>query len=215
MIIGPMADKSNDPTLKKIFSSLLNGQFTAWPKNILAADFLQVVSRNELAPLVYYFLKKTSSLEAWPKSICSFVEQEAKRQALIEDRRQIQISQALETLATQSVPSLLFKGSALAFLNYPTSGLRPRCDTDILVHPRDVDKASRALLDLGYLQENMISGDLVSYQCAYSKTDSLGIQHVFDLHWKVSNPQLFADNLVMRHRLGRSLPCVMTNSMPS
>jgi hypothetical protein len=41
----------------------------------------------------------------------------------------------------------------------------------------------------------LVSGDLVMYQAPYAKPDRSGVRHVIDLHWNVSNPQIFAQAL--------------------
>ena len=40
-----------------------------------------------------------------------------------------------------------------------------------------------------------MSGDLVMYQAPYSKTDRRGVRHMIDVHWRISNPQIFASAL--------------------
>jgi hypothetical protein len=55
---------------------------------------------------------------------------------------------------------------------------------------------SSALRTLGYEQAQAIStGEFVSHQVAFERTDGHGLQHVIDLHWKAVNPQLLADAL--------------------
>jgi len=53
-------------------------------------------------------------------------------------------------LAAAGVPSLIFKGFALAILNYRDLGARPMEDLDLIVDPDQVDDAVRALEPMGF-----------------------------------------------------------------
>lgn len=100
------------------------------------------------------------------------------------------------TLASAGVPALLLKGAALAYTVYPQPWMRPRIDTDLLVRHGDVPPASRALASMGYVRSDALStGELVSHQIAFERTDANGVHHVIDLHWKVLNPQIVANAL--------------------
>jgi len=48
---------------------------------------------------------------------------------------------------------------------------------------------------LGYRPHEHVSGELVSYQAIYDKSLNGVTVHTIDLHWRVANPQLFADVL--------------------
>jgi hypothetical protein len=48
---------------------------------------------------------------------------------------------------------------------------------------------------LGYERPPETSGELVSYQSHYHKSDRHGVAHAFDVHWKISNVQALADRL--------------------
>ena len=104
------------------------------------------------------------------------------------------LQSVLAALHTDGVPALVFKGSSLAYTIYPQPWLRSRLDTDVLIRKEDVTAASRVLEQCGYMRSDAIStGELVSHQIAFTRIDENGIRYVIDLHWKTSNPQLFAD----------------------
>jgi hypothetical protein len=90
------------------------------------------------------------------------------------------------------VRPVIFKGTALAYTIYEKPELRPRCDSDLFIKTEDREQVAEVMKDLGYAKIPSNDGDLISYQFSFTKTDSAGIDHVFDFHWRVSNPQLFS-----------------------
>ena len=90
---------------------------------------------------------------------------------------------------------MLLKGAALAHTHYVTPELRRRGDTDMLIRPRERIVAREVLRDLGYQPLNLTSGSFVSYQFSVSKVDALGLQHAVDVHWRLSNRQVFGTTL--------------------
>jgi hypothetical protein len=109
---------------------------------------------------------------------------------------QRELRRVLASMAAAGVPALLMKGSALAYSIYHQPWLRPRTDSDVLVNRGDLAAASRALEEIGYRRTDALStGELVSHQVAFERTDAHGAQHVIDLHWKVVNPQMLAESL--------------------
>jgi hypothetical protein len=109
-------------------------------------------------------------------------------------RRDLQT--VLSALAVAGVPALVIKGTALAYTVYSEPWLRPRTDTDLLVRFEDVPSASRVLEACRYVRSDALStGELVSHQVAFERTDPHGVHHIIDLHWKIVNPQVLADVL--------------------
>jgi len=89
-------------------------------------------------------------------------------------------------------PPIVFKGQALAHCLYPHSWLRPRGDVDVLV-PGDDDAALAPLLEAaGYRRGVAIDGGLVMTQAVYRRT-ATGIEHSWDVHWRISNRPALAD----------------------
>ena len=114
--------------------------------------------------------------------------------------RELFVSRNLNTtvaaLTEGGVPVLVTKGSALAYTVYKHPWLRPRVDTDLLVRQTDVAAAGRILQNCGYVRSAALStGELVSHQIAFERTDANDVRHVIDLHWKIVNPQVLADTM--------------------
>ncbi len=98
-------------------------------------------------------------------------------------------------LSRQRVHAAVIKGAALAHTIYSAPHLRPRCDTDILIDRCDAAVVARTLADLGYAAEVETSGDLVTFQSHFTRTDVSGVPHAWDVHWRVSNAHAVADIL--------------------
>jgi len=119
----------------------------------------------------------------------------AVQQAAIDGRLAAETRRVLEALARAGVPSLVTKGASLAFTHYPYPCLRPRTDTDLLIRARDTETAFRVLESLQYDALDMTRGDLLLHQRTYIKADSLGLRHVYDVHWKLAAPRVAAELL--------------------
>jgi putative nucleotidyltransferase-like protein len=106
-----------------------------------------------------------------------------------------EIAQVLEALAADHVVPIVLKGAALAYTVYPSPTMRPRVDTDLLIG-RDQIAATRDLLTRrGYVEATMSDGEFVFGQFHMAKVDGWGVEHVFDVHWRISSQSLFASVL--------------------
>ncbi len=128
-----------------------------------------------------------------------------KDDAAIELVRKHEMVRVLDALARARVTVLVLKGTALAYSIYPAPVLRPRADTDLLIRSGDRDSVARTLETLGYRIPNAVSGELVSYQRGYTLRDRFVIDHVLDVHWRISNAQLFSLALDFDELLSRSI----------
>jgi hypothetical protein len=103
-----------------------------------------------------------------------------------------ELSSVIDALQQSGAATLLFKGTALAYTLYPHPHIRPRADTDLFVAPARAAPVGAVLERMGYTRAPLVTGDLVMYQAVYSRTDARGVPHTIDLHWRISNPQIFA-----------------------
>ena len=170
----------------------------------LEAQLRASVAYHGIGPLLSQKLARTDS--RWPGALeflCAA--RPDKREAAIELLRRHELERVLTALAGSGVCVLLLKGAALAYSLYPSPTLRPRMDTDLLVRETQRATAEQILVDLGYSKPNAISGRLVRYQCGYARRDRFGIDHLLDLHWRISNTQLFSRALDFEELWQRSL----------
>jgi hypothetical protein len=103
-----------------------------------------------------------------------------------------EIAQVLDSLAGRHVFPILLKGTALAYTVYPSPSMRPRLDTDLLIARDQVDLTRDVLSDRGYVEATMTRGEFVFGQFHMTKVDGWGVEHVFDIHWRISSQSLFA-----------------------
>src|SRR5512132_3549963 len=115
-----------------------------------------------------------------------------RRDILLDAVRVHELGRVANALEAAGIGPIVFKGAALAHTHYSESWLRPRLDADLLVADTDRARAAEVFESLGYDRPPIASGDLVSYQAMFVRTDAFGIEHVVDLHWRMANPQLVA-----------------------
>lgn len=162
---------------------------------ISTGDFLAACADHGVAPLVYRQLHQSHALAACPTPLQTALTHQVHLHAAMDALREQELRTVLAALGTRGVQPLLMKGTPLAYTHYPAPDLRPRSDTDMLIDRSDVESVHRVMLDLGYTPSNAVSGELIMHQRLYTKAGTHGVNHVYDMHWKVSNPVLFADLL--------------------
>jgi hypothetical protein len=112
----------------------------------------------------------------------------------------------LEAFRAIGITPLIMKGSALAYSHYPAPAIRARCDTDLLI-PRDArEAADQVFSEAGFAKRFGITGNFISNEAAYSRTDGFGFDHTFDVHWKINNAQVFARMFGYDDLLERAVP---------
>jgi hypothetical protein len=156
-----------------------------------ARAFVGEVSRQGLLPVV------ADRLATWsvPRPLSEALQVQASGFVAADLLRERELRRALDALAVRRVRPVLFKGAALAYTHYARPDLRPRDDSDLLVRPEVRETAHHTLIGLGYRPPRHVTGALVSYQAIYEKVlDGVAV-HTIDLHWRLANPQLFADVL--------------------
>jgi hypothetical protein len=151
-------------------------------------------------------LRGAGTLDRWPRQFIDAFAVAERAAVVVDCLRQVEVTRVLDSLSASSISTLIFKGAALAHLYYPAPRLRERADTDLLVPFSDVASLDRALTGLGYTRQQETSGQLVSYQSHYDKEDRAGVCHAFDIHWKVSNRQAFADCVSFEELWERRIP---------
>ncbi|HYM23841.1 MAG TPA: nucleotidyltransferase family protein [Vicinamibacterales bacterium] len=154
--------------------------------------FVAAACRQNLGPLVYRALHRTGAWERQPESARARLTQSAAEAALI-DRIRLDADRAvIAALIDEGIEPLLFKGAALAHLRYADSWLRPRADTDLLIRHGDRDAAARVFERRGFVRAAHPAGSHVTHQFTYTSI-AHGIGAQYDVHWKIADPQAFAD----------------------
>jgi hypothetical protein len=166
----------------------------AWPDiDMLAAERLYDIAREQgVHLLVAERLWQRGGLNDCPEVLRDRLVLSLRNQLAVEEIARRELREVLVALADAGIVPLLFKGTALAFTHYHDAALRPRFDTDLLIEASEIDIAAATLERLGYERGPFVAGDLVMYQAPFSRSDRRGVRHTFDVHWKISNPQVFA-----------------------
>lgn len=185
-----------DRELDQLLNGVLRGEATPWPRRPgedYARRLLERAAYHGVEALLHQRLRTAAAAPDWPATALEPLRQRAFAQAGVAALQQAELRRVLAHLHQRGLRPLLMKGAALAHSHYAYPHLRPRGDTDALV-PRDsVAPLQAALEELGYKRNLSIAGELVMYQLCLERRDSdAGLTFVFDVHWRISNPQLFA-----------------------
>lgn len=179
---------------EELLAAALRGEGAPWPANADAAfEALLVESAREHG--VTALLTTTRALHSWPNHLQQAFRNARRDEAVIEAIRRDALQQVTAAFRKAEIESLVIKGAQLAYTHYPQPWLRPRADTDLLIDAEDRERAGITLRALGYVPKHQISGALVAHQQQFERADRYGLTDTIDLHWKVTNPHLFADVL--------------------
>jgi hypothetical protein len=182
--------------LDTVLRMVLLGNPVDWPETAQESDrsrFLETTFQHGIQPLLYYNLVEAKCLRLWPEDITIALKNESVLQTIHHAMLKHELRQILSALAKANIFPLLIKGTPLSYTHYAFPYLRPHCDTDLLIQKCDLESAIDILIDLSYVGSNAVTGDLVSHQVTYTKEIKAGIRFQLDLHWKLTNPHLFAD----------------------
>jgi hypothetical protein len=112
------------------------------------ADWTALVQQSvlhRLGPIVYWYLNQACPGTV-PEGLRGQFHQSAVRNLLAT----AELLRLLEIFEAASIPLVPFKGPALAWSLYEDSALREMSDLDVLVRPRDADRAIALLRSQGY-----------------------------------------------------------------
>lgn len=108
---------------------------------------------------------------------------------LVTRRRTVDHRNVLSRLQEAGIETLVLKGVALGSMVYPDPGTRPSSDIDVLIRPRDYDRA----MDL--IESDGMRTDYLQFDRAVIRRfrHSAGVEltgHAFDLHWRLLSERL-------------------------
>lgn len=180
--------------VQQLLRRILAGEQPAWPAESLAGQedlFLQLSAFHGLRVLVYQQLRPTKAWQGWPAGVRQALQETAENCQVLTLRREYEAARVLAALTDAGIPALLLKGAAISHTHYPQPFWRERGDTDIWIPPSQREAACTVLQHLGWVPVHE-PRDPVSYQMDFLFRDGLDIVHSIDLHWRISNMQLFA-----------------------
>ena len=145
-----------------------------------------------IAPLLYVSLRETGRLEAQAPQVRAALGRVAREAMLVEPVLDEDMHRVLDALAAEGIRPLVFKGAALAHTHYAEPWLRPRVDVDLLIRRDEAPRAANILERLGYARATRPTGDHVTHQFTYLGASG-GVPTAYDVHWRIADPQAFAD----------------------
>ncbi|MBK9294674.1 MAG: nucleotidyltransferase family protein [Oligoflexia bacterium] len=180
---------------QKVIQQAANSTTVTWDESDAGFQkfLLDELKKNHLLPLLNYWLEQNVLTQTCPSSVKQALKLEVARETfLIDIRKHALIKLGLE-FKKNNIPFLVLKGAALSYTIYPRPGLRAHGDIDLFISEKNRQLAFQVFKSLGYRQENMTYGQQAGHQCAFSKLEHHGYNLVFDLHWKLSNINYFAN----------------------
>ncbi len=184
-------DECYQEIIKDIF---VRGSFT-WESDIpieFQNYFLTRTRNDGIQLLIYEKIANSSEWKNRPLGLIEALSAAAKNDAIIDGLRQQDFVQLAQTLSEKGIEPILLKGAALSLSHYPASYLRTRSDTDFFIPENSIENLRRIASDQGYRFEEFMGGKFTQYQQSFSGKDALGVNHIYDAHWRLCNPQLFA-----------------------
>lgn len=181
-----------------IQSTAESGSGDAW-----GVEMVDAARRHAVAPLLYAAMRRCE-LAATPEARDALA-RTAREEALLERVQHDELVAVLESFGDAGVPVVVFKGAALAHSAYDEPWHRPRADTDLLVRREDAARAAAALERLGCRRVPRPSGEYVTHQFTYA-SGRAEVGALYDVHWKIADPQVFADVLTFDEIAGRARP---------
>ena len=198
-------DRPASPTEAGL-AALLRGERIKWSAfGLTADDFLAACALHDLTSLVNQRVSGWAREAGWPAALCTELARQARLRTALELVRRRETVSVLERFAFADVLPILIKGTPLAYTIYERPESRPRCDTDVVVARREVDAARAVLASLGYTEPNACHGELLG-QVRFERRDRLGVEHAFDLHWRISSQSVFADVLTHEELAAHAVP---------
>jgi Uncharacterised nucleotidyltransferase len=184
---------TRDPTRRLATLLSLGRDEGAW-RGSVDQELLAAARRHDVALLLYRALHERGAWDVQPDAVRDALTAMA-REAIAVDQMRVATDRAvIATLVSAGLAPLLFKGAALAHTLYPEAWVRSRVDADLLIRQRDGAAAAASLEAAGFARVPRPTGHHVTHQFTYAKTTH-GQRLEYDIHWKIADPQVFADVL--------------------
>lgn len=192
-------------TAETLITEALRGERAPWPAlagEEFASRLIERATYHGVQQLLHDFL---SPADHWPDSVRGALREESIARAMWELRHEQVLRQAIEALTAAGLPSVLIKGSALAYGLYPNPVLRTRGDTDLIVDPDKMRNADRVLTSIGFASERGSGADVVSYHSVYSRVASDGTLHTIEVHSRIGISRLLSNLFPFEDLLARAV----------
>ena len=149
---------------------------------------IQLAIRHDIAPLLYYRLKKFDRIADVPPTFIQRLQEIYFYNAARNMRLYSDFSEVCNVLTGQGIEVIALKGLHLAEMVYGDVALRQMRDMDLLVRRQDLPRAQDALLEMGYGPESRAR---IEEQCLtqhhlvpFTKRGAPPIE----IHWSITPP---------------------------
>lgn len=191
-----------DSGFRTIYQDIFIRIFTqgnfSWPEGLpenFSQYFLHQTRTDGIQLLIHERVSETAGWSSWPSAVRSEFSAAAQNDAIVDILRQQDFAELHGALAQENIRPILLKGAALSLTHYPSSYLRPRSDTDFLIPAGSLARLTPLMERKGYRSEISTGREYGSYQISFSRKNAAGINVIYDVHWKLCNPELFASAL--------------------
>lgn len=196
-------------------AAVLRGERTPWPTALSTPEqMVEACAREGVTCLVHERLSSAHADSDWPPEVRHALARASRNATAVELLRRRELVAVLDVLVAHDIRPLLLKGAPLAYTAYTTPASRPHDDVDLMLRRSDIERAAPVLAARGYAAPPFCDGELLFCQTQLSRTDTLGVTHVLDLHWKVSTQSVFADLLTYDelHQASQPVPALGPNA---
>ena len=138
---------------KQVLISILRGHFSELPPNVHWRQLNEVIYREGLAGIVYQYLKRQKAPAAELAEIKNFYRTIAAQNIIHLEA----LNRLEEDLRVEKIEVMTLKGASLLKSVYPSIGLRPMEDLDLMVRPENLDCFTKLLQRRGYQQNPKLS----------------------------------------------------------
>lgn len=165
-------------------AAILRDETPAWPFAD-AGPGPELWGRVQFHGIAGLLAGRIGALAGWPDALRAKVREEAQVQAFWEESHRAMLTELVEELAQRGVPSLLMKGSALAYSLYAQPWTRRRGDSDLLVAEAQLGATRAVLAEQGFTRRDDPHG--LFFQETWLGNTGIGLVHAVDLHWQPSD----------------------------
>ncbi|MDX1513449.1 MAG: nucleotidyltransferase family protein [Gammaproteobacteria bacterium] len=184
------------PGAAELFAAIIRGEPPVMDHDVDAKtldEYRSAAAYHGVGPLVTHALSAAASTDDPASALRDLLHSQTHADAAVDLIRERELIRVLDNLAARRIYPLLIKGTPLGYTHYSSPALRPRGDTDMLIPEKHREPVKRVLKELGYGWDNAVSGKLITYQFTAEKRDRHGVEHALDIHWRLSNLQLFSE----------------------
>jgi hypothetical protein len=161
-------------------------QAPSWPDGLSSRFQHAIVERRiPFHGIAVLLGNAPGALSGWPEHLADAVRCEMRLAAVWEELHRQMIAGIIERLAAKGIPTMVIKGTALAYLYYEDPAARRRGDTDLLIRPADLAGAREALEQAGCYRREDPHG--LYFQETWLADCGAGMIHSIDLHWQPSD----------------------------